>query len=67
MYEHKNIIVAVALSIAIIVLYTLFFAPSPEEMKQNRITQEQAQKDSDTPRVDKNENCVKLTRNYALV
>ena len=56
MYELKNIIAAVALSIAIIVLYTLFFAPSPEEIKQNRIKQEQVQKDSDMPSVDQNEN-----------
>ena len=66
MYELKNIIAAVALSIAIIVLYTLFFAPSPEEMKQNRIKQEQVQKDSDMPSVDQNENFVKITRNEAL-
>ena len=66
MYELKNIIAAVALSIAIIVLYTLFFAPSPEEMKQNRIKQEQVLKDSDTPSVDQNENFVKITRNEAL-
>ena len=66
MYELKNIIAAVALSIAIIVLYTLFFAPSPEEMKQNRIKQEKVQKDSDMPSVDQNENFVKITRNEAL-
>ena len=66
MYELKNIIAAVALSIAIIVLYTLFFAPSPEEIKQNRIKQEQVQKDSDMPSVDQNENFVKITRNEAL-
>ena len=34
--ELKNIIAAVALSIAIIVLYTLFFQPSPEELNQIR-------------------------------
>ena len=34
MYELKNIIAAVTLSIAIIVLYTLFFQPSPEELKK---------------------------------
>ena len=67
MYELKNIIAAVALSIAIIVLYTLFFAPSPEEIKQNRIKQEQVQKDSDMPSVDQNENFVKITRNEALI
>ena len=66
MYELKNIIAAVALSIAIIVLYTLFFAPSPEEMKQNKIKQEQVQKGSDTPSIDQNENFVKINRKEAL-
>ena len=66
MYELKNIIAAVTLSIAIIVFYTLFFAPSPEEIKQNKIKQEKVQKDSDTPSIDQNENFVKITRNEAL-
>jgi YidC/Oxa1 family membrane protein insertase len=64
--ELKNIIAAVTLSIAIIVLYTLFFAPSPEEIKQSKIKQEQVQKDSDTPSIDQNENFIKITRNEAL-
>ena len=64
--ELKNIIAAVTLSIAIIVLYTLFFAPSPEEIKQSKIKQEQVQKDSDTPSIDQNENFIKITRNQAL-
>ena len=66
MYELKNIIAAVTLSIAIIVFYTLFFAPSPEEIKQNKIKKEKVQKDSDTPSIDQNENFVKITRNEAL-
>ena len=67
MYELKNIIAAVTLSIAIIVFYTLFFAPSPEEIKQNKIKQEKVQKDSDAPSIDQNENFVKITRNEALI
>ena len=38
--DLKNIISAVTLSIAIIVLYTLFFQPSPEEMKKLRVEKE---------------------------
>ena len=34
--ELKNIIAAVTLSIAIIVFYTLFFQPSPEELNKMR-------------------------------
>ena len=45
--DTKNVIAAISLSAAVIILYSLFFAPSPEEMKQNKIKQEQVQKDSD--------------------
>jgi YidC/Oxa1 family membrane protein insertase len=45
--------------------------PPPEEIKQNKINQEQvkqeqAQKSSDTPSLDQNENFTKLTRKEAL-
>ena len=56
--DTKNVIAAISLSAAVIILYSLFFAPSPEEMKQNKIEQEQIQKDSDTPSIDQNENFI---------
>ena len=37
--DTKNVIAAISLSAAVIILYSLFFAPSPEEMKQNKIKQ----------------------------
>ena len=69
--ETKNVITAISLSAAVIILYALFFGPSPEEIKQNKINQEQVkqeqtQKSSDTPSLDQNENLVKSSRKEAL-
>ena len=33
--ESKNIIAAISLSAAVIILYTLFFQPDPRTVKQN--------------------------------
>jgi YidC/Oxa1 family membrane protein insertase len=69
--DTKNIITAISFSAAVIILWALFFGPSTEEIKQNKINQEQvkqeqAQKSSDTPSLDQNENFTKLTRKEAL-
>jgi len=65
--DSKNVIAAISLSAAVIILYSLFFAPAPEEIKQNQIKQDQVQKNSDTPSLDKNENFAKLTRKESLI
>ena len=33
--DTKNVIAAISLSAAVIILYSLFFAPSPEEIRKN--------------------------------
>jgi len=69
--DTKNVIAAISLSAAVIILWALFFGPSPEEMKQNKInqekiSQEQTKKNSDTPSLDQNENFSKISRKEAL-
>jgi len=64
--DSKNVIAAISLSAAVIILYSLFFGPSQDKIKQKQIKQEQVKQDSDTPSLDKNENFTKLTRNDAL-
>ena len=64
--DSRNVIAAISLSAAVIILYSLWFAPSQDEVKQKQIIQEQVQKDSDTPSLDKNENFVKLSRQDSL-
>ena len=54
--ESKNVIAAISLSAAVIILYSLFFEPTPEELQKNQTKQEQVQKSSDTPDIDQNEN-----------
>ena len=60
--ELKNIIAAVTLSIAIIVFYTLFFQPSPDEMRKLRAEKERISPNSDAPSLDETESLTKLSR-----
>ena len=64
--DSKNVIAAISLSAAVIILYSLFFSPAPQEIKENKVKQEQIKKNSDTPSLDKNENFTKITRIEAL-
>jgi YidC/Oxa1 family membrane protein insertase len=65
--DSKNVIAAISLSAAVIILYSLFFAPNPEELKQNQIKKEKIQDNSDTPSLDKNEDLKKVSRDDALI
>ncbi len=66
--ELKNIIAAVTLSIAIIVFYTLFFQPSPEELNKMRAQKEKKElaQSSDAPSLDETESLTKLSRKEAV-
>ena len=66
--ELKNIIAAVTLSLAIIVLYSLFFQPSPEDMRKARAEKEKKEliENSETPSLDGTEKFDKISRKDAL-
>ena len=64
--ESKNVIAAISLSAAVIILYSLFFQPDPEVIKQNLAEQKKIENNTDTPSLDKNENFTKLSRKDAL-
>ena len=64
--DSRNVIAAISLSAAVIILYSLWFSPSAEDIKQNDIKQEQVQKETNTPSIDKNENFEKISRQEAL-
>ena len=64
--DTKNIIAAISLSAAVIVLYSLFFQPDPAAIKQNLAEQKKIENNTDTPSLDKNENFAKLSRTDAL-
>jgi len=64
--ESKNVIAAISLSAAVIILYSLFFQPDPEVIKQNLADQKKIETNADTPSLDKNENFTKISRNDSL-
>jgi YidC/Oxa1 family membrane protein insertase len=64
--DSKNVIAAISLSAAVIILYSLFFQPDPELIKENLAKQKKIEQNTDTPSLDKNENFTKLSRQDAL-
>jgi YidC/Oxa1 family membrane protein insertase len=64
--DTRNVIAAISLSAAVIILYSLFFQPDPEAIKQNLTEQKKIEKNTDTPSLDTNEEFSKLSRKDAL-
>jgi YidC/Oxa1 family membrane protein insertase len=64
--DTRNVIAAISLSAAVIILYSLFFQPDPTTIKQNLAEQKKIENNTDTPSLDKNENFSKLSRADAL-
>ena len=53
--DSKNVIAAISLSAAVIILYSLFFQPDPEITRQNLAKQKKTQTTTDTPTLDQTE------------
>ena len=64
--DTKNVIAAISLSAAVIVLYSLFLQPDHSTIKKNMAEQKKIENNSDTPSIDKNENFTKLSREDSL-
>ena len=64
--DTRNVIAAISLSAAVIILYSLFFQPDPAVIKQNLAEQKKIENNADTPSLDKNEDFSKLSRTDAL-
>ena len=66
--DLKNTLAAVSLSAAVIVLYGLFFAPSPQEIKQEQLEKEKNEliQNEDAPKLIENEEIKLITRENAL-
>ncbi len=67
--DTKNVIAAISLSAAVIILYSLFFVepPDPSNIKKDQIEKTKNLESSDTPSIEKNENFTKLNRKDALL
>ena len=63
--DTKNIVAAISLSAAVIVLYSLFFAPPPIT-KENMAEGNKVEQNSDTPSLDQKENVTEISREEAL-
>ena len=66
--DTKNVIAAISLSAAVIILYSLFFVEpiDPDTIKKNTIEKTKVIESSDAPSIEQNENFSKLTRKEAL-
>ena len=64
--DTKNVIAAISLSAAVIILYSLFFQPDPVTIKKNLAEQNKIENNKDTPSLYKNEDFSKISRADAL-
>ncbi len=66
--DTKNIVAAISLSAAVIILYSLFFAPTTEQIKKNQQQINKTQ-NSDTPIIEEEEkiNENKNPKKYSLI
>ena len=64
--DSKNVIAAIALSSAVIVLYSLFFIPEKSNINQNLTEKNKIEQNTDTPTLDQKEPLVQISREEAL-
>ena len=66
--DSKNIIAAISLSAAVIILFQLFFAPTPQERKQIQAEKNKTNQNAtnDAPSLDQNNETVKISREEAM-
>ena len=64
--DTKNVIAAISLSAAVIILYGLFFAPTPPDPKQIQVEKNTITETTDAPSLDKNEKFSKISREEAM-
>ena len=64
--DTKNVVAAISLSAAVIVLYSLFFLPEPVEKIDNLSEKDKTEKNSDAPSLDQKETFVEISREEAI-
>ena len=69
--EIKNVIAAISLSAAVIILYGLFFAPDQKQLEQKQLEQKQLEKnkivkESEAPSIEENKKALVLSREVAI-
>ena len=64
--DSKNVIAAIALSSAVIVLYSLFFIPEQDAENKNLVEKKKIEQTTDTPSLEQKETVVTISRDEAL-
>ena len=64
--ESKNVIAAIALSSAVIVLYSLFFVPEQSSSTKNLAEKNKIEQNTDTPTLEEKETLVQISREDAI-
>ena len=64
--DQKNVIAAIALSSAVIVLYSLFFMPEKSTTNKNLAEKNKVEQSTDTPSLDQKETSIQISREEAL-
>ncbi len=64
--DTKNVIAAISLSAAVIVLYALFFAPEHTPKSENISEKKRIEQNSDTPSLENKETLIKISRDEAI-
>ena len=64
--DSKNTIAAIALSSAVIVLYSLFFIPEKSTTSQNLVEKEKIEQSGDAPSLEQKETQITISRDDAL-
>ena len=64
--DTKNVVAAISLSAAVIVLYSFFFAPEPVQRAENLSEKDKIEKNSDAPSLDQAETFIKISRDEAI-
>ena len=65
--DTKNVVAAISLSAAVIVLYSLFFVPAPVEEIENLSDKNKVEKNSDAPSLDQKEDLIKISREESII
>ena len=69
MIPTKNVIAAIVMSACVIILYSLYFAPSPEEVKKLKAQQEKKQlvQETESPKIEQEEKSKSISREESIL
>ena len=65
--DTKNVIAAISLSAAVIILYSLFFAPSPQEVNQAKEEKNKITQSSEAPSIEVDEKFTKIKQFFNTI